>query len=414
MNRLIRFSSDSRWFIDGDIFFAFTGSHFDARELIPSLRNRASLIITEKEAEGEGVIWRPDARWLHKQFIKAAARVYPVHAVGVTGTKGKSTIAWWLAKALNTGYMGTLGVVAGDLDIFLWTTTTPADALFNAYRLTGTDHWSVELSSIGLVEDRLPLPLEGLIWTTFDPEHLDYHKTMWEYYQAKRKAIYLLKKEGFLIIGEKVPKPDVKLPYYTYGRNGDFMMAERKEWDWHQEVTVGTPWGEVKICVPMPGEVFAENAVATVAAALLWKGKKLEGTLPPVKVRMNHVFMGEYEMVIDFAHTPESIDALLRTVTQRWKQDFCFAYGATGYEPEQKTYETIKVVKRYGVKAAVAIIKELDPEQSKAVLARYKEAGFFVGSSADVFQWCKQYKRWVVGGMRDAYERLKEVGLHET
>jgi len=169
--QLINFSSDDRWFMDGDIFFAFTGAHFDARTLIPELKNKAKLIITEKEATGSNVIYRPDARQIYKKFIKAGAKVYPLHVLGITGTKGKSTIAWWLSSLLGFGYMGTLGIRAKDVKFVLPTTTTGADALFNTYRRTGEDHWVVELSSIGLAEDRLPLPLEGLVWTTFEPEH---------------------------------------------------------------------------------------------------------------------------------------------------------------------------------------------------------------------------------------------------
>jgi len=89
---------------------------------------------------------------------------------------------------------GNTCITAKDVKFVLPTTTTGADALFNTYRRTGEDHWVVELSSIGLAEDRLPLPLEGLVWTTFEPEHMDYHKTTYAYYLAKKKAFSYLKK----------------------------------------------------------------------------------------------------------------------------------------------------------------------------------------------------------------------------
>jgi len=98
-------------------FFAFTGAHFDARTLIPELQNKAKLIITEKEATGSNVIYRPDARQIYKKFIKAGAKVYPLHVLGITGTKGKSTIAWWLSSLLGFGYMGTLGIRAKDVNL---------------------------------------------------------------------------------------------------------------------------------------------------------------------------------------------------------------------------------------------------------------------------------------------------------
>jgi len=415
--QLIKFSSDDRWFMDGDIFFAFTGAHFDARTLIPELKNKAKLIITEKEATGSNVIYRPDARQIYKKFIKAGAKVYPLHVLGITGTKGKSTIAWWLSSLLGFGYMGTLGITAKDVKFVLPTTTTGADALFNTYRRTGEDHWVVELSSIGLAEDRLPLPLEGLVWTTFEPEHMDYHKTTYAYFLAKKKAFSYLKKGTFALLGQNVPQADIGTPYLTlrYGDTGDFYILDRREYEWEQEVKIYTPQGSSVVHIPMPGKVFAHDAVGTVAAAFLWKGIKLEGEFPSVPVRMNHVIINGIEMVIDFAHTPESIDACLQTVAQRWGNDFVVIHGATGYEPQSKSYEIIKVINRYGIPGAASIIKSLDQCQSEETLRRYENAGFITGSSTEVFQLCsKKFKKWVIVGMRDAYDRLKEAGIYGT
>ncbi len=415
--QLIKFSSDDRWFMDGDIFFAFTGAHFDARTLIPELKNKAKLIITEKEATGSNVIYRPDARQIYKKFIKAGAKVYPLHVLGITGTKGKSTIAWWLSSLLGFGYMGTLGITAKDVKFVLPTTTTGADALFNTYRRTGEDHWVVELSSIGLAEDRLPLPLEGLVWTTFEPEHMDYHKTTYAYFLAKKKAFSYLKKGTFELLGQNVPQADIGTPYLTlrYGDTGDFYILDRREYEWEQEVKIYTPQGSSVVHIPMPGKVFAHDAVGTVAAAFLWKGIKLEGEFPSVPVRMNHVIINGIEMVIDFAHTPESIDACLQTVAQRWGNDFVVIHGATGYEPQNKSYEIIKVINRYGIPGAASIIKSLDQCQSEETLRRYENAGFITGSSTEVFQLCsKKFKKWVIVGMRDAYDRLKEAGIYGT
>ncbi len=415
--QLIKFSSDDRWFMDGDIFFAFTGAHFDARTLIPELKNKAKLIITEKEATGSNVIYRPDARQIYKKFIKAGAKVYPLHVLGITGTKGKSTIAWWLSSLLGFGYMGTLGITAKDVKFVLPTTTTGADALFNTYRRTGEDHWVVELSSIGLAEDRLPLPLEGLVWTTFEPEHMDYHKTTYAYFLAKKKAFSYLKKGTFALLGQNVPQADIGTPYLTlrYGDTGDFYILDRREYEWEQEVKIYTPQGSSVVHIPMPGKVFAHDAVGTVAAAFLWKGIKLEGEFPSVPVRMNHVIINGIEMVIDFAHTPESIDACLQTVAQRWGNDFVVIHGATGYEPQNKSYEIIKVINRYGIPGAASIIKSLDQCQSEETLRRYENAGFITGSSTEVFQLCsKKFKKWVIVGMRDAYDRLKEAGIYGT
>ncbi|HRC95717.1 MAG TPA: cyanophycin synthetase, partial [Coprothermobacter proteolyticus] len=210
---------------------------------------------------------------------------------------------------------------------------------------------------------------------------------------------------------------DIDTPSLTlrYGDTGDFYILDRREYEWEQEVKVYTPQGSSVVHIPMPGKVFAHDAVGTVAAAFLWKGIKLEGEFPSVPVRMNHVIINGIEMVIDFAHTPESIDACLQTVAQRWGNDFVVIHGATGYEPQNKSYEIIKVINRYGIPGAASIIKSLDQRQSEETLRRYENAGFITGSSAEVFQLCsKKFKKWVIVGMRDAYDRLKEAGIYGT
>jgi len=90
-------------------------------------------------------------------------------------------------------------------------------------------------------------------------------------------------------------------------------------------------------------------------------------------------------------------------------------HGATGYEPQNKSYEIIKVINRYGIPGAASIIKSLDQRQSEETLRRYENAGFITGSSTEVFQLCsKKFKKWVIVGMRDAYDRLKEAGIYGT
>jgi len=76
-----------------------------------------------------------------------------------------------------------------------------------------------------------------------------------------------------------VPQADIGTPYLTlrYGDTGDFYILDRREYEWEQEVKIYTPQGSSVVHIPMPGKVFAHDAVGTVAAAFLWKGIKLEG-----------------------------------------------------------------------------------------------------------------------------------------
>lgn len=196
--------TDSRRVRVGDGFVAWPGGVSDGRAFVPmALTQGASACVVEHEG-AHAFAWEDTRAIASYQGLKAAcgpiAHAYyeqPSHALdvlAVTGTNGKTSTAWWLAHALqNVGkrcaMVGTLGV--GEANALEPTGMTTPDPVLLQARLrdmanAGVQACAVEASSIGLAEHRLDgTRVRVALFTNFTQDHLDYHGSMAQYWQAK-------------------------------------------------------------------------------------------------------------------------------------------------------------------------------------------------------------------------------------
>ena len=195
---------DSRRIARGDVFVAWPGGVRDPRAYVhDALSAGAAACLVE--AEGAASFGFDDARIAalaqlkpqtgaiaHDFFGQPSARL-PVLAI--TGTNGKTSIAWWLAMAL--GQLGKPCAVVGTLGIGVpphvvptgWTTPDPATlhAAFAHYADQGFAACAIEASSIGITEQRLNgTHIDVALFSNFTQDHLDYHGSMAAYWAAKR------------------------------------------------------------------------------------------------------------------------------------------------------------------------------------------------------------------------------------
>jgi UDP-N-acetylmuramoyl-L-alanyl-D-glutamate--2,6-diaminopimelate ligase len=208
--------TDSRQVRSGDGFIAWPGAGSDARAYVPAaILQGASACIVEKtgvenyqfskESYSEALACYPQLKAASGP-IAAAYFEQPstqLDVLAVTGTNGKTSTAWWLAQALShlsparpCGLVGTLGVgrmvkagtpLAGIISTGL---TTPDPVLFHhtlrRFVDDGLQACAVEASSIGLQEHRLDgTHIRTAVFTNFTQDHLDYHGSMAQYWQAK-------------------------------------------------------------------------------------------------------------------------------------------------------------------------------------------------------------------------------------
>ncbi|MGV8803601.1 MAG: UDP-N-acetylmuramoyl-L-alanyl-D-glutamate--2,6-diaminopimelate ligase [Polaromonas sp.] len=197
--------ADSRQVGQGDGFIAWPGAATDGRRYVgAALAAGASACLVEHE--GAQAYGFADGRVATYAGLKAAtgaiAAAYfgapseQLQTVAITGTNGKTSTAWWLAQALSRlqrkcGVVGTLGIgqpgamVANGL-------TTPDPVLLQQqlqrFVQEGFAACALEASSIGLEEGRLEATrLQVAVFTNFTQDHLDYHASMQDYWQAKKR-----------------------------------------------------------------------------------------------------------------------------------------------------------------------------------------------------------------------------------
>ncbi len=205
--------SDSRRLRAGDGFLAWPGAASDARSHVREVlaRGAAACLV---EQTGVAAYGFADERVASFEQLKTAsgplAAAYfdspsaQLAVVAITGTNGKTSSAWWLAQALSRlkhppmpcGLVGTLGIgqvplAEGDSSALQPSGLTTPDAVllqqsFRQFVQAGLQACAIEASSIGLAEGRLVgTQIRSAIFTNFTQDHLDYHGSMAQYWEAK-------------------------------------------------------------------------------------------------------------------------------------------------------------------------------------------------------------------------------------
>lgn len=264
--------------------------------------------------------------------------------LGVTGTNGKTSVAFMMSGGLRavgiaTGLIGTLGATIGDRWESLERTTPEAPDLhriFRECRSVGIDHVVMEVSSIAASEARVNgLTFAVMVFTNLSQDHLDYHGSMEEYYQAKRamftaerahQAVVCIDTEwGRRLAGE------LDIPVTT-------VSSEGRDATWSADVAV--PW-ELR----GPGFHVQDDprTPAFVVANRLCALAALESTgVPPhhaweairamsVPGRMECVtHIADAPIWVDYAHSPDAIQRALRAVRTGTRGRLIAVLGAGG------------------------------------------------------------------------------------
>jgi len=260
---------------------------------------------------------------------------------GVTGTTGKSTISFMLDAALreharHVGYIGTIGftIDGAQIPVRRTTSTTPespdlqASLALMAQR--GADCFVMEASSGGLALDRLEaIDFDIVGFSNLGRDHLDFHKTMEDYFLAKAKlfragwarqaVINIDDAAGRRLCGMITPG-DPKVITVGAGANADFRIIGRRLVDGRQQVTFSHDGQTTQFGIDMPGEFNAQNAMIALAmmhAAGFEQSVTLAGLAHAVAPgRMERIDLGEGApcVFVDFGHTPEATETALLAV----------------------------------------------------------------------------------------------------
>jgi len=325
-----RLSSDSRRCAPGVAFLAYPGEKADGRAHIADAVGRgASAVLWEKQGFSWNAQWRvPNVPVgeLKQQAGVLAHGFYgrPSEALwvcGVTGTNGKTSCSQWLAAALGrhgtkAGVIGTLGSgFPGALTPLPNTTPDAAELhfLLKQMRAGGAQAAAMEVSSHGLVQGRVNgVRFACALFTNLSHDHLDYHGSMQAYGAAKARlfetpglqcAVLNLDDELGVELAARLAGRVRTIGYSLAPRNAAVDQAIV---------------ADARVRSPAPGRFNLSNTLGVIGC-LLAKGipfdeaASLVASLPPVPGRMQAV--GEEPLVvIDYAHTPDALDNVLRSL----------------------------------------------------------------------------------------------------
>ena len=347
---------DSRKVTEGGMFVAITGFATDGNRFIPmAMEKGAAVVVTAIEPQGDVPYVLVENDRLALALIGANFYGHPAKSmtmVGVTGTNGKTSTTLLLKQVLEktrgakVGLIGTMENMVGD-EIIPTERTTPESfelqALFARMRDAGCTHVVMEVSSHALVLDRVGgVHFNVAAFTNLTEDHLDFHKTMDEYCAAK--AMLFQRCDKAVVNTDDMYSPNIieKCPHDTVTvsltGNGDINGVYP---DYHAEgvsfEVVGGLDDRFTVNVPIPGKFTVYNTMTVIGIAKqlgvsLEESAQALATVQGVKGRVEVVPTPgkDYSVLIDYAHTPDGLDNVLRSVREFCKGRLIAVFGCGG------------------------------------------------------------------------------------
>jgi UDP-N-acetylmuramoyl-L-alanyl-D-glutamate--2,6-diaminopimelate ligase len=340
---------DNRAVEPGTLFFCVPGFTRDGHDFAPDAiaRGAAALVVARPLGLGVPEVQVEDVR---AAMAVAAARFYGdptarLDVIGVTGTNGKTTTAFLVRSLLEAagrrcGLLGTVTSVVAGRERPTVRTTPEAIDLQRTFRemLDGGDTaCAMEISSHALELRRADgIHVAVAIFTNLTQDHLDFHPTMEAYFQAKRRLFASpLSDVRVVNVGDPYGRRLAdEFPAVTIG--GDYRAVSVRSGFTGTDCTFVTPDGDFDVHVPLPGAFNVTNALGAWAAcrAVGVQPDVLARALPEaarVPGRFEPVAEGQpFAVLVDYAHTPDSLENVLRAARELAEGRVIAVFGAGG------------------------------------------------------------------------------------
>jgi UDP-N-acetylmuramoyl-L-alanyl-D-glutamate--2,6-diaminopimelate ligase len=341
------------------IFAALPGTIADGRDYIPQAIEKGAIAILSlpvTETGGVTLIADDNPRLRYAHLARLFYPKQPETLVAMTGTNGKSsTVEFlrqiWASAGLNAACFGTLGVMSNTGYAPMSHTTPDAVALHKTLHdlaQQGVTHVAMEASSHGLVQYRLDaVDITASGFSNLTQDHFDYHADEEEYFEAKARLFTELTPATAPIVltvdgehgRELVKRAETRgQPVTQIGWAGeDIRIDELMPHAASQDMTLVIGGKRQKVNLPLAGEFQSLNAVAALALAMqtgvsLEDGLKgLEG-LTGVAGRLERAGQTKAgaPVFVDFAHTEDGIEKLLRSVRPHTRGNIVIVFGCGG------------------------------------------------------------------------------------
>lgn len=329
---MMKYETDSRLVKEGQTFVAINGYTVDGHDYIDAaIKNGANNIIMEREItiSVPSIVVESSEDYLKKKLIEEYSKdLKDLKIVGITGTNGKTTTCYLVYQHLKylgkkAAYIGTVGFYCND-EFRELNNTTPD--ILNLYKLffeakeKGIEYVVMEVSSHALSFERIAgLKFEVAAFTNLSQDHLDFHKTMEEYLNAKAKITDYLVNDGFLITNGDDKASDALIYKNTLkvGLNGDYKILDC---NYNADSTIINFSKDdvnynVKTNLINSFNVYNYLMSLAVVNSLGYSIEEIiehtDKVYPPAG-RCETIKVNQSFAVIDFAHTPDAVEKIIK------------------------------------------------------------------------------------------------------
>jgi UDP-N-acetylmuramoyl-L-alanyl-D-glutamate--2,6-diaminopimelate ligase len=358
-------TDSSRDITEGMVFVAITGFEQDGHDYIPhAIAQGAALIVGEHDYPEALPIPYLKVTNSRQALGQLADKFYQhpsgrKRVIGITGTNGKTTTAFFLKHLLEQqGFsVSMIGTIYNEINGIQYSTpnTTPnAEKVHELIAASQDDFVVIEVSSHGLTQYRLEgVAFDYALFMNLQHDHLDYHKTMEAYFEAKALLFDKLKPDGKAVVntddawGMKLAQRLVAkgTAVITVGHQEDAVLSIKKMTN--QVVTLDVSDEMSALDPHMPGEHNLYD-IAMASAVIQDLGYPLADVTE--QMRSFAGVPGRYEIVhlnngvhciVDYAHTPEAVSSILTSMHKDGAQRITNIFGFRGNRDATKRDEMI-------------------------------------------------------------------------
>jgi len=384
---------DSRQIAPGGCFVAIKGFVKDGIEYMSDAVARGAVAVVS--------VHPPDVAFPHVTWVQVkndrralsamASRFYDdpsreLRVIGVTGTNGKTTTVALIRELLGpaSAAIGTLGMhCAGDSrPTKLTTPEAPELFAFMAAALkAGCVNLAMEVSSASLSLHRVDdVAFAQAVFTSFSGDHLDFHGTMENYFEAKLSLFKKLGSDQWAILNGDDPMGpriirELNCRYVTFGfsKQADIQPLKSAFSIDGIKGVLQTPRGKIEFQSPMLGRFNLMNIMAAVSSALV-NGVGAErissalASFQPVQGRVAIAHAGDFLAVVDYAHTDDALKNLLQAFREITRGRLILVFGAGGSRDRTKRPRMARVACRL---ADLVVVTSDNPRQEdpQAIIA---------------------------------------------